>query len=188
MFVIALLKHETWQSHLNKLVKVLFERNSFRARAKLISDTHNSWFSLFGSSNTPFTNSSHALILHESITTIMFWKSAYFVITLILALLRSMVDNDGGTDGRSKSRKDGQSIVCSSILMILQSSGKSFSGLVTTSLGKAWSKATIAMYPKEHMLPEVPTLPILKAWLKLQTNAGNSLSGDLTKVSNTENY
>ena len=161
MFVIALLKHETWQSHLNKLVKVLCGRNSFRARAKFISDTHNSWFSLFGSSNTPFTNSSHALILHESITTIMFRKSAYFVITLILALLRSMVDNDGGTDGRSKSRKDGQSIVCSSILMILQSSGKSFSGLVTTSLGKAWSKATIAMYPKEHMLPEVPTLLIL---------------------------
>ena len=32
MFVIALLKHETWQSHLNKLVKVLFGRNSFRGQ------------------------------------------------------------------------------------------------------------------------------------------------------------
>lgn len=32
MFVIALLKHETWQSHFNKLVKVLFGRNSFRGQ------------------------------------------------------------------------------------------------------------------------------------------------------------
>lgn len=139
MFVIALLKHETWQSNLNKLV--LFGNKLLWCRLKLINDTLDSSYKL---SSIQYPLSTYRSWIHYNNhhpKKCLFCHYSHSCAAEVFGGQRMKK----WTDGRSKSRKDGQSIVCSSILMILQSSGKSFSGLVTTSLGKAWSKATIAI-------------------------------------------